>query len=149
MREAVIMSSLSNSQLYERLGVSPAELQEFCERSPITELAFFGSVLREDFNADSDIDVLVSLTPEPSIDLFDFFDLEEQFKNLFQRDVDLLDRETVESDKNWIRRRGILNHIQIIYRVGRFAEVQHAGLKPCRTTGKVTRGSRMHPESAK
>ncbi len=109
------MSSLPNSQMYERLGVSPAELQEFCERSPITELAFFGSVLREDFNADSDIDVLVRLVPDSSLSLMDLVGLEYQFEDLFHRRVDLVEREAVEADHNWMRRREILSNIQIVY----------------------------------
>ncbi len=109
------MSSLSNSQLYERLGVSRAELQEFCERSPITELAFFGSILREDFNADSDIDVLVRLVPDSSMSLMDLVGLEYQFEDLFHRKVDLVEREAVEADYNWIRRCEILSNIQIAY----------------------------------
>ena len=70
------MTSLSNSQLYERLGVSPAELKDFCERSPITELAFFGPVLREDFKPNSDIDILVRLMPDSGMSLMDVVGLE-------------------------------------------------------------------------
>jgi uncharacterized protein len=92
------MTDLSASKLYERLGVSPEELQSFCVRwcslscgeSPITELALFGSVLRDDFKADSDIDVLVSLSPECKVSLFGFFDLETHLETLFNRKVDLL-----------------------------------------------------------
>ena len=40
-------------------------LREFCQRWQITELAFFGSVLREDFGPDSDVDVLVSFERVP------------------------------------------------------------------------------------
>lgn len=117
------MTDLSASKLYERLGVSPEGLQAFCVRwrslscgeSPITELALFGSVLRDDFKADSDIDVLVSLSPECKVSLFGFFDLETQLETLFNRKVDLLEREVVELNDNWIRRKEILNQAQVIY----------------------------------
>lgn len=109
------MASVSNLRLYERLSVSPAELQEFCERSPITELAFFGSILREDFNSNSDIDVLVRLVSDSSLSLMDLVGLEYQFENLFHRKVDLVEREAVESDHNWIRRSEILSSTQIAY----------------------------------
>jgi uncharacterized protein len=109
------MFHLSTAQLYKRLGVSFETLREFCERSPITELAFFGSVLRADFHADSDIDILVTLSPDSDMSLLDFVGLEYQFEDLFHRKVDLVERELVEADPNWIRRKEILNHLQVIY----------------------------------
>jgi hypothetical protein len=109
------MSDLSTAQLHERLGVSPETLREFCERSPITELAFFGSVLRADFHADSDIDILVKLSPECDMSLLDFVGLEYQFEDLFHRKVDLVERELIEADPNWIRRKEVLNHLRVIY----------------------------------
>jgi uncharacterized protein len=102
-------------QIYERLGVSPAELEAFCAGLPIDELALFGSVLREDFRADSDVDILVRLVPGHGLSLIDFIELEERFKALFQREVDLLEWETVEADRNWLRRGEILNQAQVIY----------------------------------
>lgn len=109
------MNSPSNERLYQRLGISPVELRHFCERSPITELAFFGSVLREDFHPDSDIDTLVRLVSNDGMSLMDFVGLEYQFEDLFQRKVDLTERKLVEADPNWIRRRAILSHLQVIY----------------------------------
>ncbi|MGI8933265.1 MAG: nucleotidyltransferase family protein [Phormidesmis sp.] len=81
----------------------------------MTELAFFGSILREDFDADSDIDILVRLVPDGSMSLMDVVGLEYQFEDLFHRKVDLVEREAVESDHNWIRRREILSNTQIVY----------------------------------
>ena len=52
-----------NSRLRERLAITPEELSEFCLRWQVAELALFGSVLRDDFYVDSDIDVLVSYQP--------------------------------------------------------------------------------------
>lgn len=100
----------SQDQLYKRLGLSPAQLQQFCQQAFITELALFGSVLREDFRPDSDIDILIRLAPNPNLSLLDFIALKEQLKTLLHRDVDLLERDTVEADPNWIRRQEILNH---------------------------------------
>ncbi|MEL7330438.1 MAG: nucleotidyltransferase domain-containing protein [Cyanobacteria bacterium J06559_1] len=106
---------VSSAQLYKRLGVSPAELEAFCDCTPITELAFFGSVLQDTFHPDSDIDILIVLAPNHGMGLFDFFALEDQFKELFQRDVDLLEKEMAEKDHNWIRRQEILNNTQVVY----------------------------------
>ena len=47
------------SLMSERIQVSPLQIAEFCQRWKITEFALFGSVLRDDFRPDSDIDVLV------------------------------------------------------------------------------------------
>lgn len=102
-------------QLYERLGVSQVRLEEFCAELPIEELALFGSVLRDDFRAESDVDVLVRLVPGHGMSLMDFVALEEELEALFERDVDLIERETVEADRNWIRRQEILAQAQVIY----------------------------------
>ena len=45
-----------NPELYDRLRITPAQLIEFCQRWQIAELSLFGSVLRNDFDADSDIE---------------------------------------------------------------------------------------------
>ena len=107
--------TISHEKLYKRLGVTAEELRHFCERSLITELALFGSVLSENFRSDSDIDILVTLVPNDGMSLMDFVGLEYQFEDLFQREVDLVERKLIETDPNWIRRREILDHLQIIY----------------------------------
>lgn len=56
---------LNNSeQIYKRLGVSAEQISEFCQQWKITELALFGSVLRDDFNEESDIDFLYVCSPD-------------------------------------------------------------------------------------
>nr|WP_240518799.1 hypothetical protein [Leptolyngbya sp. BC1307] len=61
------------------------------------------------------MDVLVRLVPDGSMSLMDVVGLEYQFEDLFHRKVDLVEREAVESDHNWIRRREILSNTQIVY----------------------------------
>ena len=46
-----------------RIEVPPDKLADFCQRNHISRLALFGSVLREDFRPDSDVDVLVEFEP--------------------------------------------------------------------------------------
>ena len=101
--------------LYQRLGIEPKKLQEFCRTAKINELCLFGSILRDDFNPDSDIDILVSFNPEVNMSLLQFVDLEYQLEDLLKRQVDLLEKTTVEKDFNWIRRQEILNNYQVIY----------------------------------
>jgi uncharacterized protein len=52
-----------NSRLQERLTITPEELYHFCQRWQVSELVLFGSIMRDDFHAGSDIDVLVSSQP--------------------------------------------------------------------------------------
>lgn len=58
-------------------------LSEFCKRNRIKRLALFGSVLREDFSADSDIDVLVEFESDTKVDLFDLYDMEQELSAIF------------------------------------------------------------------
>ncbi|MDJ0729036.1 MAG: nucleotidyltransferase domain-containing protein [Crocosphaera sp.] len=106
---------MNQNILYERLGIKPKQLQEFCRTAKISEFCLFGSILRDDFNADSDIDILVTFDPDVNISFLQFVDLEYQLEDLLKRKVDLLEKTTVEKDFNWIRRQEILNNYQVIY----------------------------------
>ena len=64
-------------------------LKYFAERYPIRRLAIFGSVLRDDFNAESDIDILVEFQPDAQIGFFKMYDLEQELTTLIGRRVDL------------------------------------------------------------
>ena len=68
--------------------VSDDELAELCRRNHIRRLAFFGSVLRDDFGPESDIDVLVEFE-EGHVPGLRFFRLQEELSRLFGRRVDL------------------------------------------------------------
>ena len=63
-------------------------LREFCKRNHIRRLALFGSVLRDDFSPDSDVDVLVEFDPE-HIPGLAFFGMQEELSELLGRRVDL------------------------------------------------------------
>jgi predicted nucleotidyltransferase len=96
----------------EQLKVSPVQIAEFCQRWKITEFALFGSVLRDDFRSNSDIDVLVTFAPEPGWSLFDWVDMKDDLKALFGREVDIADKQGL---KNPYRRHEILKTCQVIY----------------------------------
>ena len=91
------------------------KLAEFCNRWKITELALFGSVLRNDFRPDSDIDLLVSFSPRAKISLFDLVRMQNELKEIFERDVDLVERRVIENSENYIRRKSILTNTKVIY----------------------------------
>ena len=78
-------------------------------------LALFGSALREDFRSDSDIDVLVSFTPDAHITLFDMVKMQEELKTIFGRKVDLISKRGLENSRNYLRRKQILDTAQVIH----------------------------------
>ena len=76
----------------------PAEdIKAFCRKWGIRELALFGSALREDFGPESDIDVLVTFVPETRHGLFNLVRIQDELKEIFGRDVDLVSRRGVET----------------------------------------------------
>jgi uncharacterized protein len=67
----------------------PVAIEAFCTRHDITRLSFFGSVLRDDFGPDSDVDVLVEFDPDRQVTLFDLTRMENELSRLLGRRVDL------------------------------------------------------------
>ena len=90
-------------------------IREFCERWGVTEFSLFGSVLREDFSENSDVDVLISLAEDQSHSLFDMVTMRDELKAVFGRDVDLVSRRGIESSRNSYRRKAILESAEKIY----------------------------------
>lgn len=101
--------------MIEAIPLDRAALAEFCKRWNVVELALFGSVLRDDFGPESDVDVLVSLDETARHTLFDLHQMEEELRSLFGRDVDLVSRRGVERSRNHLRRRAILKSAETIY----------------------------------
>lgn len=91
------------------------EIKAFCQKWQITEFALFGSVLRDDFHPDSDIDVLVTFAPDSQRSLFQLVTMKEEIEAIFGRKVDLVNRRTIERSHNYIRRKAILNTARTIY----------------------------------
>jgi len=71
------------------LFINDADLQRFCQRNRIRELSFFGSVTREDFRPDSDVDVLIEVLPPDTLNLMDLASLQLELTNLLGRQVHL------------------------------------------------------------
>ena len=64
------------------LNISPDRIARFCHDWKISELALFGSVLRDDFGPDSDIDLLVTFEPDARWSLFDIVRLKREFETI-------------------------------------------------------------------
>lgn len=91
------------------------QIKAFCDRWQIIEFALFGSVLRDDFRSDSDIDVMVQFDANAHPTFFDLSNMEDELKTIFHRDVDLVTRKGIESSRNYLRRQAILSSAQVIY----------------------------------
>ena len=88
---------------------------EFCRRWNVTELSVFGSALREDFGADSDVDVMVTFAADARPTLFDMVHMKEQLEAVLGHRVDLVSRRGVEQSRNYLRREAILSSAEPIY----------------------------------
>ena len=75
-----------------RIAIPEPELADFCRRNHIQRLSLFGSVLRDDFTPESDVDVLVEFEPGARISLFDQVRIEDELGELLGRKVDLVSR---------------------------------------------------------
>ncbi len=78
-------------------------------------MSLFGSVLRQDFKPDSDIDLLVTFEAKAKISLFDLVHMQDELKEIFGREVDLVERRAIEKSENYIRRKNILSNTKVIY----------------------------------
>jgi len=89
------------------------ELINLCQQHGVKSLYLFGSANTEQFNNDSDIDLLVTFG---DIDLFNYFDnylnLKEELERIFEREIDLIEEKTV---RNPILRRSIDRNKTLIY----------------------------------
>ncbi len=97
------------------LTLARESLTKLCQHWQIVELSLFGSILTEDFNADSDIDVLVKFSEEARITFFDLDVIEQQLSQLFHRPVDVVTKQAIEQSHNPIRRKNILGNSKLIY----------------------------------
>lgn len=73
----------------ENFGITRELLAEFCQRHRIQKLSFFGSILRDDFTTESDVDVLVEFEPDARVGLIRLAGLELELSELLGRKVDL------------------------------------------------------------
>ena len=98
-----------------QIDVPQAEVAAYCRRWQITELALFGSVLREDFRQDSDVDVLVRFHHEAVHSLFDLGHMEQELARILGRPVDLVERTAVEQSRNYLRRNSVFDAVEVIH----------------------------------
>lgn len=103
---------MKRGEVQNRLGISHDQIASFCRRWMVAEMALFGSVLRDDFRSESDVDVLVDFVPEAPWSLFDISRMRLELSSLLGREADLVQ---VGGLRNPFRRRAILSSREVIY----------------------------------
>ena len=103
-----------------KLRYDPEALRRFCRERGIARLELFGSALRDDFGAGSDVDLLCTLREDPKLKcgLFEWMDIQFQLEAIFDRPVDLVSRWAIERSRNERRKHSILRHTLPLYAEG-------------------------------
>ena len=101
-----------------KLNFNREKLGQFCAQHGISRLELFGSALREDFRADSDVDLLATLRGDAHPTLLDWADMQEKLADLFGHPVDLASRRAIEGSRNRYRKHSILSTATPIYAEG-------------------------------
>jgi predicted nucleotidyltransferase len=94
------------------VSVTHEQIAAFCERWGITEFALFGSVARQDFRPDSDIDVMIRFRPDARRSLKDLVHMHDELIGLFGREVDIVERGQIT---NPYRLRSIERDLSVVY----------------------------------
>lgn len=92
--------------------IPAANVESFCHKWRVRELSLFGSVLRDDFGPESDVDVLVSFADDAPWSLWDLTTMSDELAALVGRPVDLVEKEGL---RNPFRRHTILGTRKVIY----------------------------------
>ena len=95
------------------IQVPEERIEAYCRKWKIKELSLFGSVLRDDFRPDSDIDVLISFAPGGEMTFENFLEMRDELSAIFGgRPIDLVEKRLV---KNPFRRHEILTTREVVY----------------------------------
>jgi len=97
---------------FPKIDIDENIIISLAKKYQIKELSFFGSVLRDDFNEKSDIDILVIFNENSDYSLFDLFEIKEEFEKLLGKEVDLVEKDGL---RNPYRRENILKNSKVIY----------------------------------
>ncbi|MBN1795565.1 MAG: nucleotidyltransferase family protein [Sedimentisphaerales bacterium] len=97
------------------LGVTDEQITSFCQRWKVKELAIFGSAAEGKMRPESDIDLLVTFSPDSEWSMFDHYKMEEELTYLFGREIDLVNIKAAEENANPVCCREILESARQIY----------------------------------
>jgi uncharacterized protein len=98
-----------------KINIPREQIAEFCRCWKITEFALFGSVLRDDFGPESDVDVLVTFAQDAQWSLLDHVEMQDELIVILGRNVDLVSRRGIEKSRNKLRRKEILESAEVYH----------------------------------
>ena len=96
----------------QKIPIPKKKIAEFCRRWKVVEFSLFGSILREDFRPESDVDILVTFASGAQVSLFDLVQMKIELESMFGRSVDVVEKDAL---RNPFRKREILNTAQVVY----------------------------------
>ncbi|MDE0457440.1 MAG: nucleotidyltransferase family protein [Chromatiales bacterium] len=100
--------------VHPRIEALKPEIAAFCERNAIERMAAFGSVTRDDFTAESDIDILVEFAPGKTVG-YEFIDIQDDLARLLGHKVDLYTFAAIARSRNHLLRSEILGSAEMLY----------------------------------
>jgi hypothetical protein len=97
---------------YHNIEIPKEKIAEFCRKWKIVEFSLFGSILREDFGPESDVDVLVEFGPDGGIGFDNRVEMQDELSAIFGRKVDIIEKSAI---RNPFRRHSILSAKEVLY----------------------------------
>lgn len=94
-----------------KIRIPKQELAEFCRRYNVQKLALFGSVIGDNFRAESDVDILVSFQPTAHVGFITFSRMQRELSGMFNRSVDLVPMDGLKP----VIRESVLSDIEEVY----------------------------------
>jgi uncharacterized protein len=96
-------------------GILADQIDVFCQKWQIIKLAVFGSALRDDFSDQSDVDLLATFSDNADWGILDHVAMQQELREIFGRDVDLISDKSLENSSNWLRKKSILSQTKVIF----------------------------------
>ncbi len=106
-----VMLRMTTQSTRVRISIPKRKIQEFCHRYDIQCMALFGSVLNKNFRPDSDVDILVSFTPNAHVGFLTLSRMQRELSELFKRPVDLVPMDGLKP----VIRDSVLSNIEVVY----------------------------------
>ncbi len=87
-------------EMLKNFTLKNEQLNAFCQKWQIIEFALFGSVLRDDFKPESDVDIIITFAPKSKKNLFDLMHVQDELQQLLNRNVDVFTKKSVQDCHN-------------------------------------------------
>jgi uncharacterized protein len=100
------------------IDLNSEPIRAFCRKWKINELSVFGSIVRDDFRPDSDVDFVVDFEKGADWDLADLADIRIGLSKILNREVDLLTKGALRQTENWLFRKIVLAELETVYAQG-------------------------------